>query len=66
MLRLRASGWTMKHVTAASIAQAKSVVCNCCGHRVLGRFASEVEENDGLLSWHPGQRICVDCVKGGC
>jgi hypothetical protein len=54
-----------KHLTAATIAHAKSVVCDCCGHRVLGRFVSEVEEEDGLLSWYPGQRICSDCERAG-
>lgn len=58
-------GGSCKHIHAASIAHAKSVVCDCCGHRVLGRFVSEVEEDDNLLSWYPGQRICADCIRSG-
>ena len=58
-------GGACKHVHAAAVAHAKSVVCDCCGHRVLGRFASEVEEEDGLLSWYPGQRLCADCIRAG-
>ena len=58
-------GGRCKHIHAASIADAKSVICDCCGHRVLGRFASEAAEDDRLLCWYPGQLICSDCVKGG-
>jgi hypothetical protein len=43
-------GSSCKHITAANTAQSKSAVCDCCGHRVLGRFVSEVEKADALLS----------------
>ncbi len=54
-----------EHIVAASIAQAKSRVCSCCGHRVLGRFTSEVTEEDGLLSWYPEDVLCADCIRAG-
>jgi hypothetical protein len=53
------------HIIAGSIAQAKSRVCSCCGHRVLGRFLSEVTEDDALLSWFIGDELCSDCIKDG-
>lgn len=53
------------HIVAASIAQAKSRVCSYCGQRVLGRFLSEVQEGDGLLSWFVGDELCADCIKDG-
>jgi hypothetical protein len=54
-----------KHLFAAQIADAKSRTCDCCGARVLGRFLSEVTEDDGLLSWFPGDELCGDCVREG-
>src|SRR5919199_4061469 len=39
-------GGPCKHVHAAAIAHAKSGTCSCCGHRVLNRFLTEVED------WH--------------
>lgn len=53
------------HITAASIAQAKSRICSCCGQRVLGRFLSEVTEGDALLSWFVGDELCADCIQEG-
>jgi hypothetical protein len=53
------------HIVAASVAQAKSRVCSCCGQRVLGRFLSEVTEEDALLSWFIGDELCSDCIKDG-
>ena len=58
-------GGPCKHVYAARIAQTKSGVCSCCEQRILGRFLSEVREDDGLLSWFVGDAICADCVKSG-
>ncbi len=58
-------GGRCKHIHAASIAQAKSGTCSCCGHRVLNRFLSEVEESDNLLSWFVGDLLCSDCLKAG-
>ncbi len=53
------------HITAARIAHAKSRVCSCCRNRVLGRFLSEVTEEDGLLAWFVGDELCGDCIKDG-
>jgi hypothetical protein len=53
------------HITAASIAQAKSHVCDCCLRRVLKRFLREVAEDDALLSWFVGDVLCADCIKDG-
>ena len=59
------SGPRCEHIIAASIAQAKSRTCSCCGHRVLGRFTTEVTEEDSLLSWFAGDVLCADCIKEG-
>jgi hypothetical protein len=61
----RHRGVVCKHVYAARTAQAKSRVCSCCGQRVLGRFATEVAEEDGLLSWFVGDALCSDCISQG-
>lgn len=53
------------HVTAATLAESKSRICSCCGQRVLGRFLSEVQEDDELLSWFVGDEICCTCIKDG-
>jgi hypothetical protein len=53
------------HITAARIAHAKSRLCSCCRNRVLGRFLSEVTEEDGLLAWFAGDELCGDCIKDG-
>jgi hypothetical protein len=53
------------HQVAARVAESKSRVCSCCRRRVLGRFLSEVTEEDGLLSWYPGDEICADCIGEG-
>jgi SWIM zinc finger len=52
------------HVTAATIARAKSTTCSCCGNRVPWRFVREVQEEDGLLSWFAGDVLCDACVSG--
>ncbi len=54
-----------KHIYAATIAKAKSTTCDCCGNRVPWGFVSEVREEDELLSWFVGDRLCADCVNGG-
>ena len=58
-------GGRCKHIHAATIAHAKSGTCSCCGQRVLNRFLSEVEEEDGLLSWFVGDALCADCIRAG-
>ena len=58
-------GPACQHIVAASIARAKSRTCSCCGLLVLGRFTSEVSEDDELLSWFPGDVLCSDCIREG-
>jgi hypothetical protein len=58
-------GAICKHLTAASLAHAKSRVCSCCRNRVLRRFLSEVTEEDGLLAWFVGDELCADCIRDG-
>ena len=58
-------GPACEHVYAARVAQAKSRTCSCCGHRVLGRFTTEVTEDDELLSWFAGDVLCADCIREG-
>jgi hypothetical protein len=53
------------HQITAREADSKSRTCACCRNRVLGRFLSEVTEEDGLLSWYVGDEICRDCIKRG-
>ncbi len=56
---------TCKHIVAATIARAKSVTCSCCRERVLGRFTSEVTDDDELLSWFAGDVLCAGCIRRG-
>ena len=58
-------GEPCKHIHSAALAQSKSGTCSCCGHRVLGRFLSEVTADDGLLSWFIGDEVCADCIRAG-
>ena len=58
-------GSKCKHIVSAAIAESKSGSCSCCGHKVLGRFLSEVQEDDGLLSWFVGDELCADCIRAG-
>jgi hypothetical protein len=43
----------------------KSGTCDCCGQRTLRRVLTEVLEEDQLLSWYPGERLCSDCIRAG-
>ncbi len=54
-----------KHIAAARAADSKSRTCSCCSKRVLARFATEVTEDDELLSWFPGDVLCADCIREG-
>jgi hypothetical protein len=58
-------GKPCQHIHAAVLAQNKSSTCSCCGQRVLGRFLSQVTEDEGLLSWFVGDMICADCIRAG-
>jgi hypothetical protein len=56
---------TCKHLTAGTIAHAKSSPCSCCGQRTLNRFLSEATEDDELLGWFTGDLLCSDCIRAG-
>ena len=58
-------GEPCEHICAARIAHTKSGTCSCCGHRVLNRFLSEVEEYHQLLTWFVGDLICAECIRAG-
>jgi hypothetical protein len=57
-------GGSCKHILAATIARAKSTTCSCCGERVPWKRVTEVQEEDELLAWFPGDVLCDDCVPG--
>ena|SRR5215218_7028498 len=52
------------HVAAQRVAR-RSSVCDACGVRKWWKDLTEVHEDDGLLAWFPGDRICGDCIKAG-
>jgi hypothetical protein len=58
-------GLDCKHIVAAMIARAKTTPSSSCGQRVPWRFVTEVQEDDDLLSWFPGDRICAECIHEG-
>ncbi len=53
------------HVVAAHRIAKLSAVCDSCGKRCWQHELLEVTEDDGLLSWHEGDRLCRDCVRAG-
>jgi hypothetical protein len=57
-------GESCKHIVAATIARAKSTTCSCCGNRVPWKNVTEVQEEDGLLAWFVGDRLCDACAPG--
>lgn len=52
------------HVVCAGIARKKSAVCDCCGERRCRSQLTEVQEDDELLAWFAGDRLCAACVPG--
>ena len=52
------------HVVCASIAHKKSAVCDACGERRWWSELTEVQEDDELLAWFPGDVLCATCVPG--
>ena len=52
------------HVVAAGIARKKSAVCDSCGERRWWKDLTEVQEDDELLAWFPGDVLCSTCVPG--
>lgn len=53
------------HVVDATIARRKSAVCDSCGKRHWWSEITEVFEDDGLLDWYPGDRLCRVCIRFG-
>src|SRR5215218_4445125 len=53
------------HIVCVIIARKKSGVCDSCGVRRWNRELVEVQDDDGLLSWYPGDRICKRCIDDG-
>ena len=56
-------GHCSHHVAAQRVAR-RSAVCDCCGVRQWWRDLREVHEDDGLLAWFAGDRLCKACVPG--
>jgi hypothetical protein len=52
------------HLVCAQIAHRKSAVCDSCGERHWWPELTEVQEDDELLTWFPGDRLCDDCRSG--
>ena len=52
------------HVVCATIARKQSAVCDCCGARAWWSRLAEVQEDDDLLAWFPGDRLCDGCRPG--
>jgi hypothetical protein len=53
------------HVEAARIAKKRSAICDSCGKRHWRSDLTEVHEEDGLLSWFAGDRLCRGCIGEG-
>src|SRR4051794_36170444 len=51
------------HLICAGIAHRKSAVCDACGERHYWPELQEVLEEDGLLSWWPGDVLCRTCAR---
>ncbi|PLS85839.1 MAG: hypothetical protein CYG60_10415 [Actinobacteria bacterium] len=67
--RCECRGWDShrhcSHLVAASRVAKASAVCDSCGKRCWQHDLVEVQEDDGLLSWHEGDRLCRSCVRDG-
>ena len=59
-----AHGHCSHHVAAQQVAR-RSAVCDACGSRRWWSKITEVFEDDGLLSWYPGDRVCQACIRSG-
>src|SRR4051794_4019738 len=51
------------HVVCAELAHKKSAVCDCCGERKYWAELFEVQEEDELLAWYPGDVLCRSCAR---
>ncbi len=57
-------GHCSHHVAAQRVAR-RSAICDACGERQWSSGMTEVQEDDGLLAWFPGDRLCRVCIKAG-
>ena len=51
-----------KHIVAATIARAKTAVCDGCGQRHRRRDLYEVEEHHESLTFFEGDELCEECA----
>jgi hypothetical protein len=59
------AGEVCKHVTAATVARAKSAVCSGCSVRSRRREMVELhEDNHDNLTYFHGDRLCRRCADG--
>jgi hypothetical protein len=57
-------GHCSHHVAAQRVAR-WSAVCDACGVRRWWSELRQVEEDDALLAWFPGDVLCRACIKAG-
>jgi hypothetical protein len=50
------------HLVCAKEAHKKSAVCDACGERKYWPELTEVQEEDELLAWYPGDVLCRACI----
>jgi hypothetical protein len=53
------------HLVCAGIAHRRSAICDNCGERRWWTELREVQEEDELLAWFAGDRLCCSCVAEG-
>jgi hypothetical protein len=51
------------HLVCAELAHKKSAICDGCGERKYWPELTEVQEEDELLSWYPGDVLCWSCCR---
>ena len=52
------------HLIAAQRVARRSGVCDACGERCWWSKLTEVQEEDELLAWFPGDVLCSTCIPG--
>ena len=57
-------GHCSHHVAAQRVAR-RSAVCDACGQRCWWSDLQEVYEDDGLLAWFAGDKLCRACIRSG-
>lgn len=54
-----------KHLIAAELCHVKSASCSACARRKFWRELTEVQSEDNLLAFFPGDRLCSVCCAAG-